>query len=363
MIMSAIQKIFSLYAPEYLKRYGDNMPRNHRRTISAILQCRDGSFGANVFRCSSCGNIHITRCSCGNRHCPTCQNDKAGQWLIKQMDNLLPCPYFLITFTVPEELRPFIRSNQSAAYSAMFSAASDSLKTLAKDKRFIGAERTGFTGVLHTWGRQLQFHPHIHFIVPGGGLSEDQDKWLPSGRAFFVHVKPLSTIYRAKFRDAMKAAGLYQMIDPSVWEIDWVVNSKAVGDGRASLKYLAPYVFRVAISNSRILSYDNHQVTFQYRKTDSNRLRNMTLDAMEFIRRFLQHVLPHGFMKIRHYGLLSSNPSTPIEKLRELVSLACEIVRIFVEPVLPEPKPLTCSLCGHSMRHSRFIPARGRAPA
>lgn len=274
------------------------------------------------------------------------------------MNNLLPCSYFLITFTLPEELRPFIRSNQQAAYSAMFSAASSSLKTLAEDKRFIGTEKTGFTGVLHTWGRQLQYHPHIHFIVPGGGLSEDGNKWLPSKPDFFIRVEPLSIIYRARFRDAMKQAGLYHSIDPTVWSKDWVVHSKAVGDGRASLKYLAPYVFRVAISNARIVGYDNHQVTFRYRKTGSNRLRSMTLDAMEFIRRFLQHVLPHGFMKIRHYGLLSSNSSEPIEKVRELISVVCEAVKMIVEPLLPKPKPVICNICGHSMRHTGFISAR-----
>ncbi|MBI5675107.1 MAG: IS91 family transposase [Nitrospirae bacterium] len=356
--MSAIQNIFRLYAHEYLKLYGSDMPQTHYRAISAIQQCRHGSFGANVFRCASCGNIHITPCSCGNRHCPTCQNDKAEQWLLNQMNNLLPCSYFLITFTLPEELRPFIRSNQQAAYSAMFSAASSSLKTLAEDKRFIGTEKTGFTGVLHTWGRQLQYHPHIHFIVPGGGLSEDGNKWLPSKPDFFIRVEPLSIIYRARFRDAMKQAGLYHSIDPTVWSKDWVVHSKAVGDGRASLKYLAPYVFRVAISNARIVGYDNHQVTFRYRKTGSNRLRSMTLDAMEFIRRFLQHVLPHGFMKIRHYGLLSSNSSEPIEKVRELISVVCEAVKMIVEPLLPKPKPVICNICGHSMRHTGFISAR-----
>jgi len=361
--MSAIQNIFRLYGPEYLKLYGNDMPQNHRRTISAIQQCRHGSFGANVFRCASCGNIHITKCSCGNRHCPTCQNDKAEQWLINQARNLLPCSYFLITFTVPDKLRPFFRCNQQAAYSAMFSASSEALKTLAEDKRFIGAQKTGFTAVLHTWGRQLQYHPHIHFIVPGGGMSKDGNKWLPSRPDFFIHVEPLSIIYRAKFRDAMKQAGLYDSIDPSVWSKDWVVHSKAVGDGRASLKYLAPYVFRVAISNARIVSCDNHQVLFRYRKSGSNRLRTMTIDAMEFIRRFLQHVLPHGFMKIRHYGLLSSNSSASIDKVRELISLACKVVKMIVEPALPKPKPLTCSLCGHPMPRTKFISARNRAPA
>ena len=160
----------------------------------------------------------------------------------------------------------------------------------------------------------------------------------------------------------MKKAGLFNSIDPSVWQKDWVVHSKAVGDGRASLKYLAPYVFRVAISNSRIVSYDNHQVVFRYKKSGSNRLRTMTLDAMEFIRRFLQHVLPHGFMKIRHYGLLSSNSSTTIEKVRELISALSEAVKLFVEPVLPKPKPVICKQCGHSMLRTGFISARNRAP-
>jgi chloramphenicol O-acetyltransferase len=361
--MSAIQNIFKLYAPEYLNLYGNTMPENHRKTITAIQQCRHGSFGANVFRCSSCGNIHITQCSCGNRHCPTCQNDKAAQWLINQSKNLLPCSYFLITFTIPDELRPLFRSNQQAAYSAMFSAASDTLKTLAKDKHYVGVNKTGFTAVLHTWGRQLQYHPHIHFIVAGGGLSkESEEKWLPSGRAFFIHVKPLSIIYRAKFRDAMKKAGLFHYIDSTVWRKDWIVHSKAVGDGRASLKYLAPYVFRVAISNARIVSYDNHQVLFQYKKSGSNRLRTMTLDAMEFIRRFLQHVLPHGFMKIRHYGLLSSNCSTSIEKVRELISEVYEVVKHIIAPILPKPKPVTCKKCGHDMQRTNFISARNRAP-
>ncbi|HDH11903.1 MAG TPA: IS91 family transposase [Nitrospirae bacterium] len=361
--MSAIQNIFKLYAPEYLNLYGSAMPETHRKTISAIQQCRHGTFGANVFRCDSCGNIHITQCSCGNRHCPTCQNDKAALWLQRQLNNLLPCSYFLITFTVPDELRPFVRSNQQAAYSAMFSAASDTLKTLAKDKHYVGVDKTGFTAVLHTWGRQLQYHPHIHFIVPGGGLSNKSDqKWLPSKPDFFIRVEPLSIIYKAKFRDAMKKAGLFHSIDPAVWRKDWVVHSKAVGDGRASLKYLAPYVFRVAISNSRIVSYDNHQVVFRYKKSGSNRLRTMTLDAMEFIRRFLQHVLPHGFMKIRHYGLLSSNSSAPIEKVRELISVVYEVVKLIVDPVLPKPNPVTCKKCGHSMQRTKFISARNRAP-
>ena len=276
------------------------------------------------------------------------------------MRKLLPCPYFLVTFTVPEELRLFIRGHQKQAYAAMFDAGSGALKKLLKDKRFTGADQSGFFGVLHTWGRILQYHPHIHFVVPGGGLSKDRSRWMASKPDFLVHVKALSIIYKAKFRDAVRQAGLLDRIDPGVWRKDWVVNSQAVGSGKWTLRYLSRYVFRVAISNSRIISYDNHQVTFKYRKVKSRRSRRMSLDAMEFIRRFLQHALPTGFMKIRHYGFLSPNAATPIQKIRELICVLYELVKKFVEPLKPpEPPKFKCPNCGNTLVWRMFIrPAR-----
>jgi len=355
--MSAIQEIFRRYAPEYLDRFGNAMPKVHKKVIHAILECRSGSLGAHLYRCDSCGHVHLAQCSCGNRHCPTCQNDKASQWLHRQENDLLPCNYFMITFTLPQELRGFIRSHQKIAYAAMFDAASGALKKLAHDRRFVGADQTGFFGVLHTWGRQLNYHPHVHFIVPGGGLSKDRKEWLCSKPDFFIHVKPLSRVYRAKFRDAMEKAGLLREIDPIVWQKGWNVNSQAVGDGRTSLKYLAPYVFRVAISNSRIVGCDNGQVTFRYRRPRSSRWRTMTLDTMEFLRRFLQHVLPTGFMKIRHYGFLSANAKVPIEKIREMISMLFEFVKELMAP--PEKAPrrkMSCSKCGQPLRWEMFLP-------
>jgi len=185
------------------------------------------------------------------------------------------------------------------------------LKRLAKDERFIGIDLPGFTGVLHTWGRQLQYHPHIHYIVPGGGLSADRSAWLPSRVNFFVPVKALSPIYRALFKEEMHQAGLLEHINPHVWTIPWNVHSQANHHGHSAFTYLAPYVFKVAISNHRLVSLTDRTVTFTYRKVGSARLRTTQLDIMEFLRRFLPHVLPEGFMQVRHCGLLHASCAIP----------------------------------------------------
>lgn len=314
-----LTEIFRSYGPEYVERFGNDMPSHHRKTIQAMIQCRTATYGMTVYRCPDCGQVHSIFRSCGNRHCPQCQHHKTKTWLEKQLDRQLACPHFLITFTVPEELRLFIRSHQKASYEALFAASANALKALAKDERFLGTDLPGFTGILHTWGRQMQFHPHVHYIVPGGGLSKDRSEWMAARKDFYVPVKALSPIFRAKFKEQMAKAGLLQQINPDVWKSGWVVNSQAVGNGSSSLKYLAPYVFKVAISNSRIVSVTNRRVTFKYRVHKSNRYRTMSLDVLEFIRRFLQHVLPLGFMKVRHFGFMSSNTAIRVEDIRRLI--------------------------------------------
>lgn len=212
----------------------------------------------------------------------------------------------------------------------------------------------GFTGVLHTWGRLLQYHPHIHFIVPGGGLTKDRAKWLPARNSFYLPVRALSKIYRAKFKAEMEAHGLADKADPAAWELEWNVNCQAVGDSEASLKYLAPYVFRVAISDSRIVAVNGRQVSFSYRKKGSNRPRKTTLDVLEFMRRFLQHVLPAGFMKVRHYGFMSANCAVSISRLRIMVLASIEGVVADLSGMTsraapPEkPKP-RCKTCGGAL--------------
>jgi len=327
--------------------------------LGAVTACRTGQLGGVVYQCASCGATHTMGRSCGNRHCPTCQQDKAKAWLEEQSDRLLPCPYFLLTFTVPAGLRDVVRRNQRIAYAAMFAASSAAIKTLAADPKHVGTRRCGFFGVLHTWSRTLEYHPHVHYVVPGGGLSKDGSRWLPSRADFFVPVEPLSILFRAKFRDELDRAGLLSQVDASVWRRKWVVHSKAVGDGRASLKYLAAYVFRVAISDRRIVSCEDGRTTFSYRRSGSNRWRKMTVDTFEFIRRFLQHVLPSGFPKVRHYGFLSPNSRESIEAVRWLVTLQYGLVYLLLARLAPKAErtpQVRCPACGGPMHVLTFLP-------
>jgi len=319
--MPTVADVLRRYGPEYLERFGAAMPAEHKKVLRAITACRTGRLGTVLYACAACGRTHAVGRSCGNRHCPTCQQDKTHAWLEKQLDRLLPCPYFLITFTLPAELRALARGHPRVVYAALFEASSEALRVLAADAKFIGTDRLGYVGVLHTWGRTLEYHPHVHYVVPGGGVSADGSCWLPSRADFFVPVRALSVVFRAKFRDILDREGLRNAADPAVWGRDWVVHSQAAGDGRASLRYLAPYVFRVAIGDHRIVSCDDGEVTFTYRRVGSNRPRKMTLEAPEFIRRFLQHVLPAGFQKVRHYGFLSPHSGIAWEAVRWLVTL------------------------------------------
>jgi Putative transposase/Transposase zinc-binding domain len=347
--MTTIRAIFNAFAPEYLERY-PHLPTSHRKVISALCNCRSGLYGYSLYQCQSCGEHHRVYHACGKRHCPPCQQHQTQQWLPHRLEQQLPGPHFLITFTVPETLRPFIRSHQRIAYHALFTASSAARKRLAKDERFIGTALPGFTGVLHTWGRQLQYHPHIHYLVPGGGLSEDRTTWRPSRAHFFVPVKALSPIYRAMWQEEMSKAGLLEQIDPRVWTIPWNVHSQATPHPHSTLKYLAPYVFKVAISHSRIVSLTDRTVTFTYRQPGSARPRIARLDAIEFIRRFLPHVWPDGLMKVRHFGLLHASCAIPLDTLRLLIVRAHLIDGKPTRLPPPAPGVAFCPTCGGAMR-------------
>jgi hypothetical protein len=349
-----INEIFQSYAPEYIQCYEHAMPFEHRKVIDAIINCRTQYYGTAIYDCQECGLPQVVFRSCGNpdksgrrrSHCPNCQHHKTKQWLEKQMTRQLPGHHFMITFTVPEQLRRFIRSNQQACYSAMFTASSQTLKKLALDEKYIGADLPGFFGVLHTWGRQLQYHPHIHYIVPGGALSKEDGTWHPSRIDFFLPIKAMSKIFKAKFHDEMKKTELYPKMPSGLWEQNFNVNCQPIGSSEQSIKYLAPYVFKVAISDSRIIKVEHRKVYFKYKKTRSERWRSMSLDIMEFIRRFLQHVLPTGFMKVRYYGFLSPSSSVSLSDTRTLIELAYGFElpesKTNIEPI----QSLTCPHCG-----------------
>lgn len=318
--MATLGDIIRRHGQEYLARHGPAVPIEHRRALVLLGACGTGELGRVTWHCDGCGRSHQTPRSCGNRHCPQCQSSKNEAWLAEQSTRRLDAPYFLLTFTLPEKLRGFVRSHQRASYAALFHAASSALEKLARDPRFLGAARLGFTAVLHTWGRQLTYHPHLHVLVPAGGVSDDGKRWIASRPDFLVPVKALSQIFRAKLRDELLRAGLIQEIDPAVWREAFITDSRAVGDGESTLRYLARYVFRVAISNARLVSLEAGRVRFRWKKSGSRRWRTMELDALEFLRRFLQHVLPRGFQKVRHYGFLSPRSRVSLEQVRALVA-------------------------------------------
>jgi hypothetical protein len=354
--MTSIHEIFTTFGPEYLQRYRNRMPKTHRKVIDAVMACRTEACGIAFYQCDSCAEPLQFFRSCGNRHCPTCQYNKTQQWLKKQIERQLPGHHFLITFTVPEPWRSFMRQNQRVAYSALFKASSDAIKKLALDPKHIGGDLPGFFGVLHTWGRTLQYHPHIHYIVSGGALFSSDGSWHPSRIDFFLPVKALSVIFRAKFRDLMKQANLFDQIPPDAWKIAWNVNCQPVGSSQATLKYLAPYVFKVAISNSRIVRVQERTVLIRYRKPHSERPQILTLDVMEFIRRFLQHVLPTGFMKIRYYGFMNPNCAVSLDRIRGLIELSYGFAVDLPLPEVDPPHRSSCPTCGGLLKFRSVLP-------
>jgi hypothetical protein len=357
--MLEVADIFRLHGPAYRAQFGERMLPSHRRAMQDIETCRTESLGGQVYFCSQCQERRYSYHSCKNRHCPKCQNHQANDWLEAQQTLLLPTPHFLVTFTLPAELRALARSNQKTIYNLLFRASAAALQQLAQDPRFVGA-RLGMVGVLHTWTRQLLYHPHVHYIVTGGGLTDD-GRWRSSRKDFLVPVKALSPIFRAKFRDALKQTQLFTQVPPRVWRKPWVVHSEPVGSGTQAFQYLAPYIFRVAISNNRLRSLQQGAVTFSFKESATDQLKPCTLTAEEFIRRFLQHVLPPRFIKVRYYGLLSPAHRQLLQKARLLLSASTSKLKNQDLKTTHSLTPLTCPHCGGPLTLLTPIP-RGRAP-
>ena len=363
--MTELADIFRQHGPQYRHKFGDRMLPSHLQAMRDIERCRTEALSGHLYHCQDCGEILYSYHSCRNRHCPKCQNGKARQWLEKQCLLLLPVPFFMLTFTLPTELQKIARSNQRSFYNLLFRSSSAAAQKLARDPRFIGGQ-IGMVGILHTWGRNLVYHPHIHYLVPAGGLASDGKTWLPGKKAFLVPVKALSKIFRAKFRKMLKKANLLDEVPKTVWKQDWVVHCKPVGDGMAAMKYLAAYVFRVAIGNHRILKLEDGQVTFRYKDTATGKLKLCTLHADEFIRRFLQHILPKGFVKVRYYGLFSPSHRHKLTALHQqlgstLLNTAPEEADQVKEPL--SDHTVRCPSCNQIMQRQHSIqPQRERPP-
>ena len=344
------------------------------KVMSAIERCRTAALGGHVARCEDCSHTLIAYNSCRNRHCPKCQGAAAREWLAEREAELLPVPYFHVVYTLPAAIRDIAYQNKAVIYDLLFKASAETMLTIAADPKHLGA-RIGFISVLHSWGSALIHHPHVHMIVVGGGLSPDRSQWVACRPRYFLPVKVLSTLFRRLFLEMLLAAheaGRLQFFGGHVVltnttafraylrrlrRIKWVVYAKEPFAGPAHvLRYLSRYTHRIAISNRRLISADKSGVTFKYkdyRLDGSARFKTMTLTPDEFIRRFLIHVLPKGFHRIRHYGLLAKgNRSSNIARAREL--LAAPPVSKELEPSDPAPDeqrvlPCPCPCCGGRM--------------
>ncbi len=382
--------VFRAHGPQYRQQHTGQLCLQQLKAMRAVEVCRTAELGGHVDECDHCGRLRISYNSCRNRHCPKCQSLDKEEWLEARRGDLLPVPYFHVVFTVPEDLGPLALRNQEIFYSLLFKAASQALMELAGDPRYLGAQ-IGATALLHTWTQTLMYHPHVHFIVPGGGLSPDGRRWIRARRTFFLPVRALSRLFRGKLLALMKEAydtdtlifpgqiaelagrsSFRQLLD-RLYATEWVVYCKPpFARPEQTLEYLGRYTHRVALSNDRIEHMQGDQITFRYRDSARKRIGHMTLAAEEFIRRFLLHVLPNGFVKIRHYGISSNrNRRTKLARCKEFLGR---------RPTPPSPPakidwqerlvqltgwdPSACTSCGQGrMRTVQVLsPASQRAP-
>jgi hypothetical protein len=314
----------------------------HRKVLDAIVRCRTAALGGHLDKCVNCGHQAISFNSCRNRHCPKCQGNARAKWLAARSAELLPVPYFHVVFTLPHELSALVLQNKRMLYDLLYRTSAATMLELARDPKHLGAD-IGFLGVLHTWGQNLEHHPHVHYIVPAGGLAPDGSRWIDSSRRFFLPVYALSQVFRGKFCDQLRelfqqnrlqfhgsqqqlaSPGAFSNFLRQLFREDWVVYAKPpFGGAEHVLNYLARYTHRVAISNHRLVAFENDRVSFRWRDyAHGGKKKIMTISADEFLRRFLLHVLPGGLVRIRHFGLFANRRrETALARCRQLLGEA-----------------------------------------
>jgi len=364
-----VADIFRLYGPRYLERFGQGMLPSHRRALRDLCNCRTAALGGQLYVCDHCGREHYVYHSCRNRACPKCHGKDTEVWLAARREELLPVPYFHVIFTLPQPLRDLVRRHQKALYAILMKAAARALIKLTADPHYVGG-LIGVLAVLHTWSRTLTYHPHVHCLVPGGGMSHD-GQWRPARTNYLVPAPALSPLFRGIFLDLVAKALPDVVIPDSVWKQDWVVHCKPAVQGAENvLKYLARYVHRIAITDRRILAVEDGKVTFRYQNARDYQWRTMTVTAEEFIRRFLQHVLPKGVHKVRYYGLWAPSNKAKLQQIRQSL-MAQDSDRVL--PVAEDADGAAstqahsqlarCPLCQKgNLLFLRRIPAQQRSP-
>jgi len=325
-----VADVMRRFGPGYLDKFGERMLPSHRRAIEDIIACRTAALGGHAWHCEACDKTFYVYHGCRNRACPACHTRQTQEWIQKRAAELLPCPYYHVTVTIPGELRALFRSNQQAAYDLLIRTAAAAVLELAADRRHAGG-LAGMLAVLHTWTARMDYHPHVHMLITGGGAVLDEAGnvlWRETRKGFFVHGNVVSRLVRGKLRAglAREHPEIYVQIPAAVWKRDWVADCRYWGRGeQAVLEYLARYVFRIALTNRRIVAMDGQTVTFRWKDRDAGCWRTCRLNGEEFIRRFLQHVLPQGFHKVRYYGLWNSGKRPLAAKVRAGLELAAAL--------------------------------------
>jgi hypothetical protein len=356
----SLAEVLRRHWPAYEQKFGPRLLPSHRRAVHAILSCRTPALGAQLYSCD-CGRRELVYHSCNHRACPRCGHSDATQWLERQRRKLLPVPYFLITFTVPQQLRAIIRSNQKILYALLIRESAGALLDVGRDHKNLGAE-LGVLAVLQTWTRDLRFHPHVHCVVPGGGLSADGLRWVrPKVPDYFLPQAALARRFRTRLKRLLQREQpkLFLQIPRIVWKLDWVADVQPVGSSEPALKYLAAYVYRTAFSAEKIVADEGNRITFGYRDNQGVQ-RQQTLPAEQFLHRFLQHVLPRGLQRVRYFGWLSPAAKSRFERIGALLD--------HQTPSTLDPDPSTipeCPCCRKPMlligRLARPPPLIGRA--
>jgi len=367
MALLEVADVFRQFGPSYLEAFGARLLPSHRRALDDITACRTAAMGGHAYSCEDCGRRFYVYHGCRNRSCPACHTRQTQQWLDARTAELLPCPYYHVTVTVPAQLRDVLRSNQSEGYGLLIRAAAEAVITLCRDKRYMGAT-PAVLAVFHTWTAAMDYHPHVHLLVSGGGIGHDRATWRQAKHPFLVPVRALSRLVRGKFHDALNKArpDLEAQLPADVWRREWVAWCKPWGQGEtAVLDYLARYVHRIAITNRRILAINQRTVTFRYKDRKQGRWHTCTLSGHEFMRRFLQHVLPKGFHKVRYYGLWHCAQRVPRENARHALllkqtqpALEPPIADRLATDIAPDdPSGIPCPYCGsHHAKHLGPVP-------
>lgn len=346
--MIELAQIARHYHGDFIQHYGAQMNAVHHQALTKIMACHTPQAGAMLYHCDDCQTNSTVYPSCGHRHCPACQHKSNCDWLALQQQKLLPVDYYLATFTIPYQLRHFVWSHQTWAYQAMFNAAKQTLNAFFKRDKRLG-EYTGLLGVLHTHSRRLEFHPHIHLVIPAGGFDKAKKQWRQKTGKYLFKADNLAKVFRAKFIALLSASGYYL---PPKTPTSWVADCHHVGKGDSALTYLARYLYRGVINENNILSIHHDQVTFQYKDSQTKQYKTITEHATAFLWRILQHVLPKGFRRARNYGFLHGNAKRTLKRLQLML-------HVVLPPITAAPKQGVC--CPQCQAHmTLYLMRRGQ---